>query len=241
MSNFLDTYLNMPDTAKLLFDEMPRFIYFMKNHQLRFVRLNQNLIEKIGLPEAEIIGKTDFDLFPKSMANAFYKDDQLILKTKQPILNKVELVPSNLGQADWSLTNKVPMFDEQENIFAIIGVTRPFSTSDTARNSSEGLSLMIEHIKENYATKLSIERLARMSSLSVSALERKFKKVFHINPSQYILNIRIQEACQLLIHSSQPLINIANDCGFYDQSHFSRQFSKAMNISPLKYRKQFRI
>jgi AraC-like DNA-binding protein len=100
---------------------------------------------------------------------------------------------------------------------------------------------MIEHIKENYATKLSIEQLARMSCLSVSALEREFKKVFHINPSQYILNIRIQEACQQLIHSSQPLIKITKDCGFYDQNHFSRQFSKAMNISPLKYRKQFRI
>ncbi|MGJ8655608.1 MAG: AraC family transcriptional regulator [Akkermansiaceae bacterium] len=241
MNDFLANYLKMPDTARLLFDEMPRFIYFMKDEELRFVRLNQTLVEKLGLPEEEILGKTDYDLLPKSMADAFYKDDQYILNTKKPILNKVELVPSSRGQADWSLTNKVPMFDDEGNIAAIIGATRPFSTSDTARNSSNSLSLMIEFIKENYAKKLSIEDLATMSSLSVSALERKFKKVFHITPSQYILNIRIQEACHLLIHSSRPLIEIASDCGFYDQSHFSRQFSKAMNSSPLKYRKQFRI
>lgn len=241
MNSFLANYLRMPDTAKLLFDEMPRFIYFMKDEHLRFVRLNQTLVEKLGMPEEEVIGKTDYDLFPESMADAFYKDDQFILTTKKPILNKVELVPSSRGQADWSLTSKVPMFDDKGRIAAIIGATRPFSTSDTARNSSESLSLMIEYIKDNYAKKLSIEDLAKLSSLSVSALERKFKKVFHITPSKYILNIRIQEACQLLIHSSLPLIEIANDCGFYDQSHFSRQFSKSMNISPLKYRKQFRI
>lgn len=241
MNDFLAGYLSLPDTAKLLFDEMPRFIYFMKDEELRFVRINQTLVEKIGLTEDEILGKTDFDLFPQSMADAFFKDDQRILRTKKPILNKVELVPSNRGQADWSLTNKIPMFDDAQNVVAIIGVTRPFSTSLTAQNSSEDLSLMIEYIKQNYTSKLSIEELAKMSSLSVSALERKFKKVFHITPSQYILNIRIQEACHMLIHSSEPLITISNECGFYDQSHFSRQFSKAMNISPHKYRKQFRI
>jgi len=220
---------------------MPRFIYFMKDVNLRFVRVNSTLKQKLGLTEEEIVGKTDFDLFSKTMAEAFYKDDQRILKTKQPILNKVELVPSDRGLADWSLTNKVPMFDKDNNIVAIIGVTRPFSTSDTAQESSKDLTVMIDHIKKNYKSRLFVEDLAKLSSLSVSALERKFKRVFHITPSQYIFNIRIKEACHLLIHSSQSLVSIADECGFYDQSHFSRQFSKAMNISPLKYRKKFRI
>jgi len=56
-----------------------------------------------------------------------------------------------------------------------------------------------------------------------------------------MLNIRIQEACQLLIRSSESLISIVDDGGFYGQSHFSRQFSRAMIILPLKYGKQCRI
>jgi len=234
-SNFLE----MPDPAKLLFDQMPRFMYFVKDRDFRFIRINQQLADKLGLEEDQILGKTDYDFFPKSMADAFRKDDEKMLQDLKPITNKVELVPSNHGQVDWSITTKVPLLDDNQSVTAIIGVTRAFSTSDTAMESSSEINVATKFIKENFASKLSIEDLAKRSSLSVSALERKFKAIFHVSPTQYILNTRVQKACHLLSQSTKNLASIAIECGFYDQSHFSKKFSKSMNISPLKYRKLY--
>ena len=241
MKDYLKSFLEMPDPAKLLFDEMPRFIYFVKDTDFRFVRINQQLARKLNLPEDEIIGKTDYDFLPVSMADAFRKDDEAILETKKPIINKVELVPSNHGLVDWSITTKVPILDDDQNVVVILGITRAFSTSDTAMESSPEINKITSYIKKNFAEKLTIEALAKQASLSVSALERRFKATFNVSPSRYILNTRVQSACHLLTQSTKDLATIAGECGFYDQSHFSRQFSKAMNLSPLKYRKLYII
>jgi len=234
-------FLEMPDPAKLLFDEMPRFMYFVKDKDFRFIRVNRQLADKLGLPEDQILGKTDYDFFPESMADAFRKDDLKMLKTLKPITNKVELVPSNHGLVDWSITTKAPLLDDQQNFIAIIGVTRAFTSSDTAMESSPEINKVTSFIKNNYADKISVTDLAKQASLSVSALERKFKTIYHVSPSQYILNTRVQKACHLLSQSTKDLASIAIECGFYDQSHFSKKFSKSMNISPLKYRKLFII
>jgi len=220
---------------------MPRFLYFMKNRELKFVSINQHLADKMELSEEAIIGKNDHDFFPKSMADAFLKDDLQIIETKQAILNKVELVPSSKGQADWALTNKVPMLDQQGEVIAIVGITRPFSSSDTALHSSKDLHAAISHMKSHFMGKLTVPELAKLSSLSVSAFERKFKKVLHSTPTQYLRILRVKHACHLLSNSSVELILIAEQAGFYDQSHFCREFTKVMNISPLQYRKQYRI
>lgn len=241
MNTFWKRFLETPDTAFSLFSEMPRFMYFMKDRDLKFVSLNDQLITKIGLPKEEIIGKTDFDLFPQSIAQAFYQDDQAIIESGHPLLNKTELVPSRHGQVDWSLTTKTPLRDGHGTIQGIIGVTRPFSSSGTALDSSSELSPAIQHIKENFHTKCTVKKLAEVSSLSLSAFERKFKKILHVNPTEFIRNARVQHACHLLSQGTTPLADIADQCGFFDQSHLSRDFVRSMNISPLKYRKQYRI
>ena len=241
MLNSWETFLQMPDTARLLFDEMPRFMYFVKDREFRFVRENQQIINKLGISEDEILGKTDYDFTPPSMADAFRIDDENVLLNKKSIINKVELVPSSHGLADWSITTKVPLLDGNGDAMGIVGVSRAFSSSDTAVGGSAALSIVTNYIKHNFSTKLSVEDLAQRASLSVSALERKFKSIFHMSPTHYIRNTRVQHACHLLSQTTKDLASISMECGFYDQSHFSRQFSNSMNISPLKYRKAYII
>lgn len=65
--------------------------------------MNQQLADKIGLPIDQIIGKNDFDIFQKPLATLFRKDDEQVLNSKQPIKNKVELIPSQIGQVDWAV------------------------------------------------------------------------------------------------------------------------------------------
>ena len=74
--------------------------------------------------ETEILGKTDFDLYPKELAEAFYADDQVVLKTGQPVINREEFVMDNNGRKRWLLTSKLPLKDEVGNITGIVGIGR---------------------------------------------------------------------------------------------------------------------
>ncbi|OQC30298.1 MAG: Transcriptional activator NphR [Verrucomicrobia bacterium ADurb.Bin070] len=52
------------------------------------------------------------------------------------------------------------------------------------------------------------------------------------------MRVRINAACRLLTETDHSVTGIAGEVGFYDQSHFSRTFTRLMGLSPLKYRKR---
>ena len=97
---------------------------------------------------------------------------------------------------------------------------------------------VLEHVRAHYAEPIKIEDLAAVAHLSPSQFERRFKKVFQISPSQHILNVRIRAVCNLLSGTNDTIASIAIDCGFYDHSHLSRNFQKAVGISPSEFRSQ---
>jgi AraC family transcriptional regulator len=73
-------------------------------------------------------------------------------------------------------------------------------------------------------------------SCPVSQFERRFKHVFHEPPMRFILKNRVNEACKLLVNTRHPIAWIARATGFFDQSYFSKHFSRNMGMSPRQYR-----
>jgi transcriptional regulator GlxA family with amidase domain len=69
--------------------------------------------------------------------------------------------------------------------------------------------------------------------------ERRFQNYFNLTPQQYLIKLRINESCDLLMQPDLNIGSIAVDLGFYDQSSFTVQFKKAMGLTPLQYRRQF--
>ena len=72
--------------------------------------------------EAEVLGKTDFQLFPKEVAERFFADDRSVLDTGTPILHREEHYFSPEGQERWLLTSKVPLRDSKGAIVGLVGV-----------------------------------------------------------------------------------------------------------------------
>ena len=66
------------------------------------------------------------------------------------------------------------------------------------------------------------------------------KRVFRLSTKKYIMKVRLEEAMRRLIQTDQPLVQIADACGFSDQSAFTRQFRAATNQTPAAFRKQAR-
>lgn len=89
----------------------------------------------------------------------------------------------------------------------------------------------------NLAEKHLLEQIARVCKLSPSHFRRAFKQSTGLPPHQWILNARVKLACDLLLRSSTTLAEIALACGFSDQGHFTRTFSRLEGTSPGAWRR----
>jgi PAS domain S-box-containing protein len=109
---------------RTLIDNLPDCIY-VKDIEARKVVVNRADLENLGCQsEAEALGKTDFDFFPQEMAAGFFADDQSVLQTGQPVINREEKVVLPNGETRWLLTTKVPWRDASGKIIGLIGIGR---------------------------------------------------------------------------------------------------------------------
>ncbi|HVO74546.1 MAG TPA: PAS domain-containing protein, partial [Ignavibacteriaceae bacterium] len=107
---------------KTLINNLPDGIY-IKDTETRKVISNPADVKNIGKKtEEEVIGKTDFDFFPKEIAQKCFEDDLFVLKTGQPVLNREEFVLHEDGEKRWLLTSKLPLKDKSGNIIGLIGM-----------------------------------------------------------------------------------------------------------------------
>jgi AraC-like DNA-binding protein len=89
----------------------------------------------------------------------------------------------------------------------------------------------------NLNGKIGLGELARACGLSRSHFAREFKTTTGMPPLQWLLTQRIERAKNLLLNPSVPIDLIAHQCGFTDQSHFTRSFSKAVGVTPGSWRR----
>jgi two-component system cell cycle sensor histidine kinase/response regulator CckA len=105
-------------------ENVPDKIYF-KDAQGRFVHLSKARVKAFDLISAgEVVGKTDFDLFTEDHARTAFEDEQRIIRTGEPIINKEEKETWRDQPSTWVLTTKMPLRDEQGTIVGTFGISR---------------------------------------------------------------------------------------------------------------------
>lgn len=90
-----------------------------------------------------------------------------------------------------------------------------------------------EHIED---PELNVEKLAEEVGVSRTHLHRKMKDIIGMTPSDYIRNIRLKRACELLKRPDIEVTQVAYKIGFTSQSHFSTHFKRYTGYSPSEYR-----
>lgn len=222
-----------------IMDRLPEMSFFVKDKRGRFMALNRRGCEYCGVAdESEAIGKTDHDFFPAARADEYLADDQEVLKTGNPILNRMESAPETAGSPRLVLTTKLPLRDNRGRVIGIAGFSRSIEQTQTPNDTVAGMSAVIEHLHKRFHQSITNADLADVAGLSVSQFERKFREVFGTSVRKYLNRIRIENACEKLRRSNLPITQVALDCGFYDHAHFSRAFKKQMTCSPIEYREQ---
>jgi PAS domain S-box-containing protein len=238
-SEFMER-MHSPQQMQLLFNHLPDVYYFVKDREGRFVLANDTFVKQCGVEtEAEIIGKTDFDFFPMGRAESYVNDDRYVMETGESIIDRVELAPDPGNSINWFVTCKVPVYSNDGEIIGLAGTARDITRAGLALQPYTEMRAVLEYVRDNYSQPIEIKQLAALVHLSVSQFERRFRKVFQISPLKHIMNVRIRAASLRLTTTNDTIAAIALDCGFYDHSHFTRNFRKIMGTSPKEYRKQY--
>jgi AraC family transcriptional regulator len=102
----------------------------------------------------------------------------------------------------------------------------------------------LHHVREllraRFAESLSLDEIAAAAGVHPAHLARSFRRHERCTVGDYQRQLRVECACRLLVTSDQPLIEIAIEAGFVDQSHFTRTFKRQMGMTPGEFRAQHR-
>lgn len=220
-----------------MFDLMPDTLFWIKDTDSRMVHINDPLKQHLGLNDSkQVIGMSDFDFAPKHIAKQFVTDDKHVMAGNL-INDRLEINIANGGEFAWYVTSKRPLFDDNQQVIGTYGVSRHLQQTAQALSGMEAIKGPVEYIKQNYMQDFSIIDLAKIAHLSVSALERRFKKYMNKTPKQFLNEVRLENARRLLVETNLPIAVVGNESGFSDHSYFSRKFAQMFDDIPSVFRK----
>jgi diguanylate cyclase (GGDEF)-like protein/PAS domain S-box-containing protein len=103
--------------------QAPDFFY-VKDRDGRFVAVNQGVAKINGYSEpSQLIGKTDFDLFPLERAQALFDREQEVMRTGRPVVDHEDQLPNSAGEVRWYSSSKSSLHDGDGNVIGLAGVT----------------------------------------------------------------------------------------------------------------------
>ncbi len=157
------------DLLRALLENIPDRIYF-KDVKSRFLRISTSMARRLGVNEpSEVFGKTDFDFYPQTLAQEFFADEQRIIVTGQPLINKLERITDRDGHMSWASVTKVPLYNKSGVVTGIIGISRDISKLKEAEAALEhARDAALEHarVKSEFLANMSHEIRTPMNAIT---------------------------------------------------------------------------
>jgi len=134
---------------RTLIDNIPDSIY-SKDLACRKTLANLTEARYLGVKsEADVLGKDDFDIYPKELAEKFFADDQLVLQTGEPVLNREEYILDEKQQKHWLLTSKLPLRNQEGRIIGLVGIGRDITERKQAEEENQRERAFFDQLVES--------------------------------------------------------------------------------------------
>ena len=130
-------------------------------------------------------------------------------------------------------------------LFELLQLLRPHARVGVPGVASSGmaadtsLARALALMQDEYASEMTLERLAREASLSPFHFLRRFKQRYHATPHQMLMALRLFRAKQQLAAGDRPA-DVAAAVGLVDQAHLTRRFARMYGVTPARYQAQLR-
>lgn len=128
------------------------------------------------------------------------------------------------------------VLSEKENHQFLCGETQ---AAFFRREEKQKIAKIISYLTTNYHKKIELQEIASIAHMAPNSFCRYFKKQTHKSFSQYLNEIRIINACKLLIEGKLQITTICYQSGFNTITNFNRQFKSIMGVTPSEYQKQY--
>ena len=224
-----------------LFDELPGVFFFAKDRAGRTMAASRRTLDQYHMHDiSEMIGLTDFDLNPHTMAEGYVRDDQRLLSGKAKRIERLELWFDPQGMPDWFMVTKLPILNRRKRPIGVMGVLRRAAEHEMKLPIMQAVSQAAMMLRRDYAKSVSLVELASACGQSLRNLQRRFQSAFGVTPQEFLIKTRVLAAMRLLEETRLSAAEIATRCGFVDASSFAEQFKRRAGTSPSEYRTRHR-
>jgi PAS domain S-box-containing protein len=230
-----------PFTGETLFDCLSDLVFFIKNARGEYVVVNQAMVERCGRRDKEeLIGRRADEVYPPPLGRSYRAQDEALLRTGEPILNQLELHLYASGHTGWCLTNKLPLRARGGGVAGLVGISKDLRAPNERGEDYSHVAEAVSHIQARFGEHLRVQELAAVAGLSPYQFEQRMRRIFQITAGQFIQKVRMDAAVRRLREGDEAIARIALDCGYSDQSAFTRQFRQTVGLSPAQFRRAAR-
>ncbi len=238
MMNYRTASLEALPSALLreVFDHVRDAPFCVKDSDLCFIEGNAAMFALCGAAHLEaIIGARSQDFFDAETSQAWDDSDRAVMQSRRPLRRVIMRTVTKRRRVVWLVVGRWPMFDAHGNVIGVTSISQRLPASARKEQSYQRVKSIAEDIQRDPEAAIDVAELAKRHRISVSQLDRDFNFVFGFGPRRFLTNQRLERAIDLL-GGQHSIAEVAQACGYKDQSAFARQFGVAFGMSPSKFR-----
>jgi PAS domain S-box-containing protein len=195
-----------------LLDNMPDHIYF-KDLGSRFIRNSKSQAMMMGVNDPfEVVGKTDFDFFPKEHAQRSYDEEQEVIKSAKPLMDVEERVVWPDGRITWVSTTKLPLHDNRDQVIGTFGISRDITERKRAEEELQKSNAQLEAAnKELEAFSYSVSHDLRAPLRTIDGFSKAVMEDYgELLPAEGREHLtRVRKAAQHMAQLIDDLLNLS--------------------------------
>ena len=212
-------------------------------HEDKYIREDESQQGEalVTLFSPEIFGVSFLNLPESKEIKSLLELSKRGLKIKGNSKENIEMMMEEIQQAGKgrkliNLLNILQLITEKKE-YEILA-TEGYSCT-TEKINNDRLSMIIQFTYYNYHKQITIEEISSMVNMSIHSFCRFFKEKTTKTYMQFLMEVRIGQACRLLIDDDMHSAEVGYTCGYNSVSHFNHQFKIIKNTSPLEFKRSY--